>query len=135
MGRNASISRAGVRGHAPPPGQAGALGRNQLHLCDREHRKRNEQARAAAGDKNVAVAGGGTFLRQVLKLGLLDELELHIVPVILGDGMRLLDPQLELGSQEGIELTPTRVINTPEALHVRYQVNGRAPLMSDYRAA
>src|SRR5438105_11847477 len=48
-----------------------------------------EQARAAADGKNVAIAGGGTLLRQVIKLGLLDELELHIVPVILGDGLRL----------------------------------------------
>src|SRR6478609_11448839 len=48
-----------------------------------------EQARAAANGKNVAIAGGGTLLRQVIKLGLLDELELHVVPVILADGMRL----------------------------------------------
>jgi dihydrofolate reductase len=92
-----------------------------------------EQARAATGGKNVAIAGGGTLLRQVIKLGLLDELELHIVPVILGDGMRLLDADLELRAKEGIELTPTRVINTPEATHVRYMVVGRAPLAADYR--
>ena len=52
-----------------------------------------EQARAAANGKNVAIlAGGGTLLQQVIKLGPLDELELHIVPVILGDAMRLLGP-------------------------------------------
>ena len=50
------------------------------------------QARAAANGKNVAIAGGGTLLRQVIGLGLLDELELHVAPVILGDGMRLLGP-------------------------------------------
>ena len=44
------------------------------------------QARAAAGGKNVAVAGGGTLLREVIKLGLLDELELHVAPLILGPG-------------------------------------------------
>jgi dihydrofolate reductase len=69
-----------------------------------------EQARAAANGKNVAIAGGGTLLRQVISLGLLDELELHVVPVILGDGMRLLSAELGLGSKEGIELTPSRVI-------------------------
>ena len=58
-----------------------------------------DQARAAANGKNVAIAGGGTLLRQVIKLGLLDELELHIVPVILGDGMRLLGPELGLDEQ------------------------------------
>jgi dihydrofolate reductase len=92
-----------------------------------------EQARAAANGKNVAIAGGGTLLRQVIKLGLLDELELHIVPVILGDGMRLLSSELGLGSREGIELTPARVIATPDVTHIRYQVDGRRPLVLDNR--
>jgi dihydrofolate reductase len=94
-----------------------------------------EQARAVADGKNVAVAGGGTLLRQVLKLGLLDELELHIVPVILGEGMRLLDSDIDLAPKEGIELTPMRVVNTPEVTHIRYKVAGRAPLGVDYRIA
>ena len=92
-----------------------------------------DQARAAANGKNVAIAGGGTLLRQVIKLGLLDELELHIVPVILGDGMRLLSPELGLGSTEGLELTPAHVIATPDVTHVRYKVNGRRPLVLDNR--
>jgi dihydrofolate reductase len=93
-----------------------------------------DQARAVAGGKNVAVAGGGTLLREVIKLGLLDELELHIAPVILGDGMRLLDADLNLDSKEGIELTPLRVISSEAVTHLRYKVNGRAPLVLDYRA-
>jgi dihydrofolate reductase len=92
-----------------------------------------EQARTAANGKNVAIAGGGTLLRQVIKLGLLDQLELHIVPVILGDGMRLLSPELNLDSNEGIELAPARVIATPDVTHIRYKVNGRRPLVLDNR--
>jgi dihydrofolate reductase len=92
-------------------------------------------ARDAAGGKNVAVAGGGTFLRQVLAAGLLDELELHITPVLLGDGMRLFDGGLGLGDREGIELTPIRVIETPEVTHVRYAVGGRAKLELDDRGS
>ncbi|MEU4538995.1 dihydrofolate reductase family protein [Streptosporangium sp. NPDC023825] len=98
-----------------------------------------EQARAAAGGKNVAVAGGGTLLRQVIQAGLLDELELHIVPTVLGRGMRLLDADLgaglglDLAEKEAIELTPTRVIHTPEVTHIRYTVNGRAALVLDDR--
>ncbi|WP_440086158.1 dihydrofolate reductase family protein [Streptosporangium sp. LJ11] len=100
-----------------------------------------EQARAAAGDKNVAVAGGGTLLRQVIQAGLLDELELHIVPTVLGRGMRLLDADLgaglglDLAEKEAIELTPTRVIHTPEVTHIRYTVNGRAALVLDDRGS
>ena len=92
-----------------------------------------DQARAAADGKNVAIAGGGTLLRQVIKLGLLDELELHVAPVILGDGMRLLDRDLDLDSHEGIELTPVRVIGSPDMTHIRYRINGRAALVPDYR--
>src|ERR1700746_938314 len=58
-------------------------------------------AREAAGGKDVAVAGGGTLLRQVLAAGLLDELELHIVPGLLGGGMRVFDPSLGLDTLEG----------------------------------
>lgn len=92
-----------------------------------------EQARAAANGKNVAVAGGGTLLSQVIKFGLLDELELHIVPVILGDGMRLLGPELGLGTKEGVELAPARVIAAPDVTHIRYQIDGRRPLVLDNR--
>ncbi|MEU5910926.1 dihydrofolate reductase family protein [Micromonospora sp. NPDC047527] len=94
-----------------------------------------EQARAVAGGKDVAVAGGGSLVRQVLKAGLLDELELHVVPVVLGTGLRLLDADLDLGDKEAIELTPTRVIPTPEVTHIRYAVGGRAPLVLDDRGS
>lgn len=93
------------------------------------------QARAVAKGKNVAVAGGGNLLQQVLKLGLLDELELHIAPVVLGAGMRLLDGGLELADKEAIELTPTRAVHTPEVTHIRYTVNGRAALVLDDRGS
>jgi dihydrofolate reductase len=93
------------------------------------------RAREAAGGRDVAVAGGGTLLRRVLKEGLLDELELHIVPVVLGTGMRLLDADLDLADKEAIELTPVRVVHTPEVTHVRYRVEGRAPLVLDDRGS
>ena len=94
-----------------------------------------EMARKAAGGKNVAVAGGGTLVRQILAAGLLDELELHIAPVLLGDGMRLLDGEFGLDPREGIELTPVRVVETPEVTHIRYAVGGRAKLELDDRGS
>lgn len=94
-----------------------------------------EQARAVANGKNVAVAGGGSLVRQVLKAGLLDELELHIVPVILGGGLRLLDTDLELGDKEAIGLDPTRTVHTPQVTHIRYTVAGRASLVLDDRGS
>jgi len=94
-----------------------------------------EMARKAAGGKNVAVAGGGTLVRQILAAGLLDELELHITPVLLGDGMRLLDGGFGLDPREGIELTPVRVIETPGVTHIRYAVGGPAKLELDDRGS
>lgn len=92
-----------------------------------------EQAKAVAGGKDVAIAGGGSLVRQVLAAGLLDELELHVVPVVLGTGLRLLDADLGLGEREGIELTPIRVLHTADVTHIRYRVDGRAPLVLDDR--
>ena len=94
-----------------------------------------EQARAAANGKNVAVAGGGTLLRQVVQAGLLDELDLHIAPVVLGDGMRLFGAELGLDDKEAIELTPVRVVHSPDVTHLRYRVNGRATLVLDDRGS
>jgi len=98
-------------------------------------RRAVELAKDAAGSKDVAVAGGGTLLRQVLADGLLDQLELHIVPVLLGDGMRLFDASLGLDTREGIELTPDRVIESPAVTHIRYAVGPRVKLELDDRGA
>ena len=71
------------------------------------------------------MAGGGTLVRQVLRLGLLEQFELHIAPVVLGDGQRLLDPSVDLADDQGIELTPTRVVADPAVTHIRYSVGAR----------
>jgi dihydrofolate reductase len=74
-----------------------------------------EQARAAAGDRDIQLGGGGSVVQQVLQAGLLDELNVHLVPVLLGDGgVRLLDG---LGPAE-LELT--RVVESPYVTHLRY---------------
>ncbi len=78
-----------------------------------------EQARAAAGDKNVAVAGGANAAQQYLKAGLLDELQLHVAPVLLGDGVRLFENHL---GPERREVECTRVIESPAVTHLRYRV-------------
>lgn len=93
-----------------------------------------KQARVAANGKDVAIAGGGSLLQQVIGAGLLDQLELHIAPVLLGDGMRLFEPaSLGLADYEAIELTPTRVVETPDVTHIRYRVDARSALVLDDR--
>jgi dihydrofolate reductase len=77
-----------------------------------------EQARAAAGGKDVAIAGGASVVQQALEAGLLDELQIHVAPVLLGGGVRLFG---DLGT-EGIKLESTRVIESPGVTHLRYRV-------------
>jgi len=78
------------------------------------------QARAAAGDGEVMVHGAGAG-QALLRAGQLDELELHLVPVLLGQGRRLFDHL----SAEPIELDPIRRLTTPHVTHLRYRVRGR----------
>jgi dihydrofolate reductase len=77
-----------------------------------------EQARAAAGDKNVGIWGGASIIGQYLKAGLLDELQVHLTPLLLGDGIRLFEG---LGNEQ-LELQRTRLIGTPSATHFRFDV-------------
>ena len=74
------------------------------------------QARTASGKKDVEIAGGAHTVQQYLRAGLLDELYLHVVPVVLGAGERLLenvgDPTLE----------PISVIASPGVTHVKYRI-------------
>jgi dihydrofolate reductase len=76
------------------------------------------QAREAAGAKDVLVMGGGNTIAQATEAGLVDEFELHLVPILLGGGARLFD-RLRAGE---IMLEPTRVIDSPKVTHLRYRV-------------
>lgn len=79
-----------------------------------------EQARAAAGGKDVGIWGGADIMRQYLAAGLVDELRLHIAPMLLGDGIRL----FEGSDARRIELKKVSAIETPGASHFRFEVRG-----------
>jgi len=79
------------------------------------------QAREAAGDKDVAVAGGGQAIRETVEAGLLDELEIHLVPVLLGGGPRLLD--FDPATAARIGLGPIHAIDSPGVTHLRFRVS------------
>ncbi len=74
------------------------------------------RAKAAAGDRDVVVQGAYTAQR-ALEAGVLDGLQIHLVPVLFGAGRRLFEVLLSR-----IELEVVRVIDTPEATHIRYRV-------------
>jgi dihydrofolate reductase len=74
------------------------------------------QARAAAGDRTVSIAGGASVVQQYLRAGLIDELRLHVAPVVLGAGERLLDNVGDLRLEQ-LEVTSSELVT-----HLRYRV-------------
>ena len=75
------------------------------------------QAKVVAGDKNVAV-GAASIAQQCIRAGLLDEIHIDLVPVLLGNGVRLFE---HLGT-EPIQLERTRVIEAPGVTHLTFRV-------------
>jgi dihydrofolate reductase len=76
-----------------------------------------QEAKKAAGDKNVTVMGGANVAQQYIKAGLVDEISIHLVPVLFGSGMRLIE-HLE----EHIQLETTEVTQTASAIHLRFRI-------------
>ena len=77
-----------------------------------------EQAKVAAGDKDVAVMGGADIGQQYVRAGLVDEISIHLVSVLFGGGTRMFE---HLGS-EHIQLETAEVIETPTATHLLFRV-------------
>lgn len=76
------------------------------------------QARTAAGDRDISIGGGASTVQQYLGAGLVDEMQIHIVPVLLGAGIRLFEG---IGPGQ-VKLETTRVIQSPAVTHLRFRV-------------
>lgn len=76
-----------------------------------------EQAKAAAGNKDVCVAGGADTAQQYLQAGLLDEIQLHLVPILFGGGLRLFEAGIEQTQLERV-----RVLESPHTTHLKFRV-------------
>ena len=77
-----------------------------------------EQAKTAAGTKDVCVSGGANIAQQYLHVGLLDEIQIHLVPILLGGGIRLFDNF----DGQTVKLERIRVIESPGVTHLRYRI-------------
>jgi len=80
-----------------------------------------EHAQAAAGDRDVTVMGGANLGRQYLAAGLVDEIQVHLAPVLFGKGTRMFE---DVGTGH-LLLEPIEVIETPVAVHLRYRIGRR----------
>lgn len=76
------------------------------------------QAKKAAGNKDVVVGGGANIAQQFIKVGFIEEIQIHLVPVLLGEGIRLFDHI----SSERIKLERMQVIDAPDATHLKFRV-------------
>ena len=79
------------------------------------------RAMAAAGGKDVSLAGGASTVRQAIAAGLLDELQINLAPILLGGGERLLDGLADAPGR----FERTRVLEAPGVTHLRYELVGR----------
>ncbi len=77
-----------------------------------------EQAKAAAGDKQVTVVGGANTAQQCLRAGLVDEIHIGIVPVLFGEGLRFFEPLVN----EQMELDRTKVFESPTRIDLWFRV-------------
>jgi dihydrofolate reductase len=76
-----------------------------------------EQAKEAAGDQDVYIGGGASIINQYLAAGLVDEIEVHVSPLILGGGERLFD-----GVGPDLKLEQLRAVEAPGVAHLKYRV-------------
>jgi dihydrofolate reductase len=76
------------------------------------------QAKAAAGDQDIMVAGGANAVQQYFKAGLLDEIRIHLVPILLGQGV----PLFERNGTGPTELERTEVVDSSEVTHLAFRI-------------
>ena len=113
VGRGPAVPRAGLRAHPPRARAAHALG-HDVHLRHRRDRVGPGAGKAGAAGKDVTIGGGADVINQYLAAGLVDELELHVVPLVLGGGARLFD-----GVGPEVRLEQVRVVDAPGVTHMK----------------
>jgi dihydrofolate reductase len=96
-------------------------GGTTFHFVDDGIESALDQAREAAGDRDVRIAGGGAAIVQYVNSGLIDEFTVALSPVLFGSGVRLFD-----GVDAGrVALEPVRAEPTQRVVHLTYTVHGR----------
>lgn len=91
---------------------------NKTHFVTDGLESALRQAQAAAGDRIVCIAGGANIAQQYLRAGLVDEIQLHVIPRLFGGGLRL----FEHHAPTMIDLEQTRVIESQGVTHLMYRV-------------
>jgi dihydrofolate reductase len=95
------------------------VGSTTFHFVTDGPQRALELAREAAGELAVAIAGGASTVNQFLAAELIDQLHLHVVPIVMGSGERLFD------GVPPMELTPVDAVASPHVTHIKYRIGRR----------
>jgi hypothetical protein len=117
-GETIPVPRAGVRPHPPPPGDRGEARWHVVHLCHGRPRVSARPGSPGGRRQRRRGGGGANVVQQCLNAGLLDQMQIHLVPAFLGEGVKLFD-QLD-DSRRHLEVE--RAIHSPAVTHVKYRV-------------
>ena len=116
VGRESAVPPPGVRAHPPRPRTPRLEGGTTFTFVTDGIESALEQARQAAGGKDVALAGGAKAARQYLAAGLVDEMEINLVPMLLGGGERLFEG---IGAGKP-KLVHVRTVDAPGVTHLKF---------------
>jgi dihydrofolate reductase len=115
VGHRSAVSPSGFRADAPRPTAAPARGDTTFTFVTEGIETALELARRAARGRDVALAGGENAAQQYLRAGLVEEMEIHLVPIFLGSGERLFEGVGDLG-----ELQHARTVAAPGVMHLKF---------------
>ena len=121
MAGGGAVPHAGLRRDAREARPLGAGGGTTFHFVNDGIETALDQAREAAGDRDVRIAGGGATILEYVNAGLIDEFSIAISPVLFGSGVRLFE-----GADAGrVALKPVRAESTERVTHLTYAVRDR----------
>jgi len=121
VARRGSVPHTGLRGYARKPSPLGAAGGTTFRFVNDGIDAALDQARAAAGDRDVRIAGGGETILEYLNAGLIDEFSIALSPVLFGSGIQLFE-----GVDAGrVALDLVRAELSPRVTHLNYAVRER----------
>ena len=123
MARGGSVSHSSIRSYPRKARTLGSAGREDIPLRQRGPESALEQARESAGGRNIRISGGADVIQKYLNMGVIDELEIALAPVLFGGGRRLFENLHEAVPQFRID----KVFDSPTATHLRYVREVRWP--------
>src|SRR5918995_989203 len=118
MAGSTALSGSGLRPYQPRERAVDKRGRDDLYIRDRWYRERAGAGQRGCGREGREDIRRANTIDQFAKAGLVDEVQFHLAPVILGSGVRL----FENVGEEGLDLEKIRLLDSPGVTHISFRV-------------